>query len=125
MFPQIGSNSRTPSEDLRGASTNGTTEIPSASKQNQIRRQQTMDQQRRSPLRSNSLLPTSSRYISAAAATAATIQSPSVSNSPLVRSPSFVQTGSSGQFEPPKSELDVTITRKIEKLFFNTHLSML
>jgi hypothetical protein len=42
------------------------------------------------------------------------VQSPSVSISPLVRSPSFVQTGSSGQFEPAKSELDVTIPTAIE-----------
>lgn len=110
MFPPINSNSRPTSEDLRAVVTNGTTDIHSTSKQNQIRRQQTIDQQRRSPLRSNSLIPsTSGRYVSAAAATAvATAQTPSVSVSPLVRSPSFVQPGTTvitGQFEPAKSEL--------------------
>ncbi len=113
MFPPINSHSRPPSEDLRAAVTGSTNEIHPSSRQNQVRRQQqTLDQQqRRSPLRSNSLAPTtSSRYISAAAAAAAAVQSPSVSISPLVRSPSFVQTGSSAQFEPAKSEIDVTIT---------------
>ncbi|CAF3079611.1 unnamed protein product [Rotaria sp. Silwood2] len=104
MFPPINPHSRPPSEDLRGVSTNGPTEIHSASKQQQIRRQQqTIDQQRRSPLRSNSLLPTTaSRYVTVAAAAAAAVPSPSVSVSPLVRSPSFVQTGTSAQFEPAK-----------------------
>ncbi|CAF3671267.1 unnamed protein product [Rotaria sp. Silwood1] len=105
MFPPINPHSRPPSEDLRGVNTNGPTEIHSASKQQQIRRQQqTIDQQRRSPLRSNSLLPTTTnRYVTAAAAAAAAVPSPSVSVSPLVRSPSFVQTGcSSAQFEPAK-----------------------
>ncbi|CAF2985604.1 unnamed protein product [Rotaria socialis] len=107
MFPPINPHSRPPSEDLRGVGTNGTTEIHSASKQQQIRRQQqqqTIDQQRRSPLRSNSLLTTTaSRYVTAAAAAAAAaVSSPSVSVSPLVRSPSFVQNGSSAQFEPAK-----------------------
>ncbi len=116
MFPPINGHSRPPSEDLNGVGTTGATEIHSASKQHQIRRQQqVMDQHRRSPLRSNSLVPsTSNRYVSAAAAAAAAVQSPSVSISPLVRSPSFVQTGSSGQFEPAKSELDVTIPTAIE-----------
>ncbi|CAF3569501.1 unnamed protein product [Rotaria sordida] len=106
MFPPINPHSRPPSEDLRGVSTNGPTEINSNSKQQHIRRQhQTIDQQRRSPLRSNSLLPsTASRYVTVAtaAAAAAAVPSPSVSVSPLVRSPSFVQTGSSAQFEPAK-----------------------
>lgn len=110
MFPPINTHSRPTSEDLRGVTNGGTTEIHSATKQNQIRRQQQQQsmeqQQRRSPLRSNSLLPsTSSRYVSAAAAAAAAVQSPSVSISPLVRSPSFVQTGTPAQFEPAKSEL--------------------
>lgn len=110
IFPPINAHSRPPSEDLRGVGTNGTTEIHSASKQQQLRRQhQTIDQQRRSPLRSNSLLQsTASRYVTAAAAAAAVVSSPSVTISPLVRSPSFVQTGSSAQFEPPKSEQDRT-----------------
>lgn len=107
MFPPINSHSRPPSEDLR-ANTNG--ETNSASKQNSIRRQQsTIEQQRRSPMRSNSLVPsTATRYLSAAAAAAAaaatttTTQTPSESVSPLARSPSFVQTGSSAQFEPAK-----------------------
>jgi hypothetical protein len=119
MFPPINAHSRPPSEDLRGVVTGGTTEIQSASKQHQIRRQQqqSMDQQRRSALRSNSFIPsTASRYVSAAAAAAAAVQSPSVSISPLVRSPSFVQTGSSGQFEPAKSELDTRTPTAIKVL---------
>ncbi len=119
MFPPISSQSRPPSEDLHGAGTpNGTVEIHSASKQNQIRRQQqTIDQQRRIPLRSNSLMPsTTSRYVSATAATAAAVQSPSVSISPLVRSPSLVQTGPAAQYEPAKSELDVKIPMAIKIL---------
>ena len=113
MFPPINSNSRPTSEDLRAVVTNGTTEIHSTSKSNQIRRQQTIEPQRRSPLRSNSLIPsTSGRYVSAAAAATAvaTVQTPSVLVSPLVRSPSFVQPGPTttitGQFEPAKSELE-------------------
>lgn len=111
IFPPINPHSRPPSEDLRAVGTNATNEIHSAAKQQQIRRQQqTMDQQRRSPLRSNSLLTsTANRYVTAAAAAAvaaAAVPSPSVSVSPLVRSPSFVQNGSSAQFEPAKSELD-------------------
>jgi hypothetical protein len=113
MFPPINGHSRPPSEDLRGVGSNGSTEIHSASKQQQIRRQQqqqTIDQQRRSPLRSNSLLPsTANRYVTAVASAAAAVSSPSILISPLVRSPSFAQTGSSAQFEPAKSELDVAI----------------
>ncbi len=116
MFPPISSQQTRPaSEDLNGVgTTSGAAEIQSPSKQNQIRRQQqqqTTDQQRRTPLRSNSLIPsTTSRYVSSTAAVAtAAVQSPSVSISPLVRSPSFVQTGTSAQYEPAKSELDVTI----------------
>jgi hypothetical protein len=57
MFPPINTHSRPPSEDLHGVSSGGVADIPSASKQQQIRRQpHTIDQQRRSPLRSNSLL---------------------------------------------------------------------
>lgn len=105
MFPAISAQSRPPSEDLRAS---GNVEVhAAASKQNQIRRQQPIEQQRRSPLRSNSLIAsTATRYLSAAAAAvAATAQTPSDSVAPLVRSPSFVQTGTSAQFEPAKSEL--------------------
>jgi len=57
MFPPINTHSRPPSEDLHGVSSGGVADTHSASKQQQIRRnQQTIDQQRRSPLRSNSLL---------------------------------------------------------------------
>ena len=103
VFPPI--NSRPTSEDLRGISTAGATEIHATSKQHPIRRQaQTIDQHRRSPLRSNTFIsPTSIRYPSAPSAAAATAVQPlSVSISPLVRSPSLVQTGSA------KSELDIT-----------------
>lgn len=114
MFPPIGSHSRPPSEDLRGTATNGTPEIHSSLRQHQSRRSQnTVDHQRRSPLRSNSLIPsTSTRYPSTAIAVATpiTIQSPSTSTSLLVRSPSFVQNGSSASFEPAKSELDNPLT---------------
>lgn len=60
MFPPINTHSRPPSEDLHGVSSGGiATDIHSPSKHQQIRRnQQTIDQQRRSPLRSNSLLTT-------------------------------------------------------------------
>ncbi|CAF1090526.1 unnamed protein product [Rotaria sp. Silwood1] len=52
MFPPINAHPRPPSEDLHGVSSGGVADINSASKQQQIRRQQlTMDQQRRSPLR--------------------------------------------------------------------------
>lgn len=128
MFPPINPHSRPPSEDLRGVTTNGSAEMHSAAKQQQIRRQQTIENQRRSPLRSNSLLPsTASRYVTAAAAAAAAtaVPSPSVSVSPLVRSPSFVQNGPSAQFEPAKSELDVTISESTANTSFNTHLSIL
>ena len=65
-----------------------------------------MDQQRRSPFRSNSLIQSpATRYATAAAG----VPMPSASISPLVRSPSFVPTGSSAQFEPAKSEFNVTI----------------
>jgi len=94
MFPPINTHSRPPSEDLHGVSSGGIADIHSVSKQQQIRRQQqTIDQQRRSPLRSNSLLTITTarnRYITTAAAVA-------------VRSSSFVQTGS----ESTKSELDI------------------
>jgi len=59
MFPPINTHSRPPSEDLHGVSSGGIADIHSASKHQQSRRnQQTIDQQRRSPLRSNSLLTT-------------------------------------------------------------------
>lgn len=124
MFPPINFHSRPTSEDLHGVGNGGTQEIHSVAKQNQIRRQQhTTEQQRRSPLRSNSLIPsTSSRYVSAAAAAAAAVQSPSVSISPLVRSPSFVQTGSPAQFEPAKSELVLIIIITNNSFFFNAYL---
>jgi hypothetical protein len=52
LFPPINGHSRPPSEDLHGVSSGGVADIHSASKQQQIRRPpQTMDQQRRSPLR--------------------------------------------------------------------------
>ncbi|CAM4778684.1 unnamed protein product [Rotaria magnacalcarata] len=52
MFPPINAHSRPPSEDLHGVSSGGVADIHSASKHQQIRRQQlTVDQQRRSPLR--------------------------------------------------------------------------
>jgi hypothetical protein len=72
LFPPINGHSRPPSEDLHGVSSGGVADIHSASKQQQIRRPpQTMDQQRRSPLRSNSLLTTATarkRYLTTAAA---------------------------------------------------------
>jgi hypothetical protein len=120
MFPPINTHSRPPSEDLHGVSSGGVADIRSASKHQQIRRQQhTLDQQRRSPLRSNSLLTTTTsktRYTVKAAAVA-------------------VPMSSSGQFKADKSELD-TPKRKLHKnnnssssssrsSSFLTHLSMI
>lgn len=52
VFPPINTHSRPPSEDLHGVTSTGIGDIHSASKHQQIRRQQaTIDQQRRSPLR--------------------------------------------------------------------------
>jgi hypothetical protein len=108
MFPPINANLRQSSDDIRGVG--GAPEIHSASKQQNIRRQQQpMDQQRRSPLRSNSLVQSPATRYATAAAAAAGVPTPSASISPLVRSPSFVQTGSSAQFEPAKSEFHVTM----------------
>jgi len=57
VFPPINTHSRPPSEDLNGVTSTGIADIHSASKHQQMRRQQaTIDQQRRSPLRSNSFL---------------------------------------------------------------------
>src|SRR5262245_12890057 len=79
MFPPINTHSRPPSEDLNGVSSGGAADIHSASKQQQIRRQQqTIDQQRRSPLRSNSLRTTpitTNRYVTATTAVAVPMSS--------------------------------------------------
>lgn len=92
MFPPINTHSRPPSEDLPGVSNGGIPDIHSASKHQQIRRQQqqTIDQQRRSPLRSNSLLTHSTTSTSRNAAAVA------------VRMPS------SGQNLSNKSELEIS-----------------
>ncbi len=91
MFPPINTHSRPPSEDLHGVGSGGAVDIHSASKNQQVRRQpQTLDQQRRSPLRSNSLLTTTTskaRQTVKAAAVAVPLSSP-------------------GQTVPDKSELD-------------------
>lgn len=99
MFPPINTHSRPPSEDLHGVNGSGVADIHSASKHQQIRRQQqTIDQQRRSPLRSNSLLTTTTtsktRFTSKAAAVA-------------------VQMSAQRQFESNKSELDISEKPKI------------
>lgn len=124
IFPPINGHSRPPSEDLRAV---GSSEIPtSTSKTNQpIRRssqQNLMEQQRRTPLRSSSLLPSSgARYVTAAAAAAAAVASPNPTGSPLLRSPSFVQTAaSSTQFEPAKSECQMTFP-SVEKYSFGEY----
>lgn len=108
VFPPINGHSRSPSEELRRTSTNPTVEMHSASKSQQLRRQQhNVEQNRRTPLRSSSLLPSNgTRYVTAAAAAAAASAAgqPTTSASPLLRSPSFVQTGATAQFEPAKSK---------------------
>ena len=115
IFPPINGHSRPPSEDLRAV---GSTDIQSStqktsqpyrrSSQQNVMEQQ---QQRRTPLRSTSLLPsTGTRYVTAAAAAAAAVASSSATGSPLLRSPSFVQTaGTSTQFEPAKSKCELPL----------------
>jgi hypothetical protein len=101
VFPPINTHSRPPSEDLRGVSSGGGVDIHSASKHQQIRRQQqTMDQQRRSPLRSNSLL-----------TIATTPRNRFSTNSAAVAD----SMSSSGKLDPNKSELDITNRRNGEK----------
>ena len=108
IFPPINGHSRPPSEDLHGLTTTGSVDMHSTSKPTQLRRQpHIIEPHRRTPLRSTSMLPTpATRYVTAAAAAAAAVASPSISGSPLLRSPSFVQTGASTQFEPAKSKLN-------------------
>lgn len=115
IFPPINGHSRPPSEDLRAV---GSTDIQSSTQKNSqpFRRssqQNSMEQQqqRRTPLRSTSLLPsTGTRYVTAAAAAAAAVATSSATGSPLLRSPSFVQTaGTSTQFEPAKSKCEMPL----------------
>ena len=113
IFPPINGHSRPTSEDLRAG---GSADIQSSTPKNSqpFRRsiqQNSMEpqQQRRTPMRSSSLLPsTGTRYVTAAAAAAAAVASSSANGSPLLRSPSFVQTGgTSTQFEPAKSKCEM------------------
>lgn len=108
IFPPINGHSRPPPEDLHGLTTTGSVEMHSTSKPTQLRRQpHIIEPHRRTPLRNTSVLPTpATRYVTAAAAAAAAVASPSISGSPLLRSPSFVQTVASTQYEPAKSEFN-------------------
>ncbi|CAF2145001.1 unnamed protein product [Rotaria magnacalcarata] len=101
MFPPINAHSRPPSEDLHGVSSGGVADIHSASKHQQIRRQQlTVDQQRRSPLRSKSSLSTTAsmktRYVKAPTAVAVPMPSP------LARSLKILRTGTPSTIESIK-----------------------
>jgi hypothetical protein len=103
IFPPINGHSRLNSDELHGIITSGSAEMHATPKHQQVRRRHTGEQQRRMPLRSNSLLPvTGTRYstkatLSTAAAAAATSTIP-MSASILVKS-------SSMQSELAKGEL--------------------
>jgi len=117
MLPPINTHSRSSLDDLRGVGTGGTSQISSPSKQPSIRRQQTIDHQRRNPLRSNRLLAsTGSKYVTTTPAAAPAFSSPFVSVSSLARASSIVQTKSSAQIEPVKSELNIPLPAAIAVL---------
>jgi hypothetical protein len=118
MLPPINTHSRSSLDDLRGVGTGGTSQISSPSKQPSIRRQQqTIDHQRRNPLRSNRLLAsTGSKYVTTTPAAAPAFSSPFVSVSSLTRASSIVQTKSSAQIEPVKSELNIPLPAAIAVL---------
>ena len=108
MFPPINTHSRPPSEDLPGVSAGGVADIHSASKHQQIRRQQqTIDQQRRSPLRSNSLQTNTTTTASRRAAAAVAVPMPSSgqthSNKSELESPLDVMKNAQEQQQQPPS----------------------
>ncbi|CAF0734482.1 unnamed protein product [Adineta steineri] len=100
-LPPINNHSRSSLEDLHGVNASGTSETPLASKQQHIRRQQSIDQQRRNPMRSSRLIPSNgNKYVTSTSSTAAPIvASPFVSVSSFIRSPSIIQIGSPAQID--------------------------
>ena len=93
-------------EDLRADGPNETVEGTMPGKQSNLRRHQSIEPQRRSPMRGNRLVPsTGNKYMSTSMAPSVVpaISSSFASVSSIIHTPSIMQTGSPGQYEPHRS----------------------
>ncbi|CAF1325592.1 unnamed protein product [Adineta ricciae] len=105
-LPPINTHGRSSLDDLRADGPNETIEGTMPGKPSNLRRHQSIEPQRRSPMRGNRLVPsTGNKYMSTSITppVVPAISSSFASASSIIHTPSIVQMGSPGQYEPHRT----------------------